>query len=78
MNVRLSNILAAAAGVVLFDFVMCGFIAPKVFSLLDLRAQKRSQCGCGGGCDSCAKNITDRAQVIDVTEINRQGVAIPN
>lgn len=78
MQIRLLDIAAAAAGVVLFDFVFCQLVAPKILNALELRAERERDCHCGGGCDSCAKNITDRAQVIDVTAINRQGVALLN
>lgn len=78
MQFRLRDIAAAAAGVILFDYLVCQFIAPKVLNAMELRAEKHSDCHCGGGCDGCAKNITDRSQVIDVTRINRQGVALLN
>ncbi len=76
MEIRLSQVLTVAAGVIVFDFVTCKLIAPKVFDLLGLGVQRQPACHCGGGCGSCAKNITDRAQVIDVTAVKRQGVSV--
>ena len=76
MELRASNIIAAAAGVIIFDFVFCGVIAPKVLNAISLARKSKASCHCGGGCDSCAKNITDRSQVIDITDVRKQGVTV--
>jgi hypothetical protein len=67
-----TTVLSAAAGVLLFDYLFCGKVAPKLFQRLSLAPEKGPDCHCGGGCQACAKNVTDRAQVIDVTPLNEQ------
>jgi len=75
MQIRLSQGLAAAAGVMLFDFLFCQVIAPKVFEVFGLapnaRADRdchcaRKECGC-----SWQKNVTDQGEVIDITPVTQ-------
>lgn len=76
MDIRLSNILSVTAAVIVMDFVVVRLIAPKAFNLLGLSPQSKPGCGCGGNGGSCAKNVTGRSQVIDVTAIRSQGVGV--
>lgn len=78
MEVRLSQALTVGVGVVLFDLVFCGLIAPKVFDFLGLQTAPPHRC-----CNDCApgrscKNVTDRGQVIDMSPVTRdQFIMLP-
>jgi len=63
------QVIAAFAGIMLADY-LSGRALPKWLQITGLTAQPATACACGGGCNSCAKNVTERAQVIDVTPVN--------
>lgn len=78
MQIRLSQALSVGVGVVLFDLVFCGLIAPKVFEFLGLSAEDPHHC-----CAECegqreCKNVTNRSQVIDMSPVTRdQFIMLP-
>lgn len=68
-KVSFVEVFAVVAGIVIYDFVFSGALAKT----LETTGFRPLSCGCGGTCGPCSgqmKNVTDRAQVVDVTPLN--------
>ena len=70
MSTRLRQTLAAAAGVILFDYFFCQ-VSVKALTALGILEQPAKACACGCAGQNECKNVTDYSQVIDVTPVNQ-------
>lgn len=73
-RVGLVEVVAALAGIVLYDYLFSGAAA----NALEAKLFKRKSCHCGGSCGTCAgemKNVTNRAQVVDTAPLRSDFVS---
>jgi hypothetical protein len=75
MQVSIKTAASVFVGIVIMDYLTTGKLsglAAKVFGGQQVARSSSLGCGCDGACADCAKNVTDRAQVVDMKPLSNE------